>query len=40
LNWKYRSRHLREYLVDQRNVFEIGTIEIRDGKMILRSRAE
>jgi hypothetical protein len=40
LNWKYRSRHLREYLADQRNAYEIGTIEIRDGKAILRSRTE
>jgi hypothetical protein len=37
LNWKYRSRHLREYLAEQRNAYEIGTIEIRDGKIILRS---
>jgi hypothetical protein len=40
LNWKYRSRHLREYLADQRNAYDIGTIEIRDGKVILRSRTE
>jgi hypothetical protein len=40
LNWKYRSRHLREYLADQRNAYEIGTIEIRDGKVILRSRTD
>ena len=40
LNWKYRSRHLREYLADQRNVYDIGTMEIRDGKVILRSRTE
>jgi hypothetical protein len=40
LNWKYRSRHLREYLADQQNVYDIGTIEIRDGKVILRSRTE
>jgi hypothetical protein len=40
LNWKYRSRHLREYLVDQRNAYDIGTLEIRDGKVILRSRTE
>jgi hypothetical protein len=40
LNWKYRSRQLRDYLADQRNAFEIGTIEIRDGKVILRSRTE
>jgi len=38
LDWKYRSRHLREYLIDQRNAYDIGTIEIRDGKVILRSR--
>ena len=40
LNWKYRSRQLREYLADQRNAYEIGTVEIRDGKVILRSRIE
>lgn len=40
LNWKYRSRHLRDYLLDQRNAYEIGTIEIGDGKIILRSRTE
>ena len=40
LRWKYRSRQLREYLADQRNAYEIGTIEIRDGKVILRSRIE
>ena len=37
LDWKYRSRQLREYLTDQRNANEIGTIEIRDSKIILRS---
>jgi hypothetical protein len=37
LNWKYRSRQLREYLAEQRNAYDIGTIEIRDGKVILRS---
>jgi hypothetical protein len=37
LTWKYRSRQLREYLADQRNAYDIGTIEIRDGKVILRS---
>jgi hypothetical protein len=40
LNWKYRSRRLRDYLADRRNALEIGTIEIRDGKVILRSRTE
>jgi hypothetical protein len=37
LNWKYSSRQLREYLAEQGNAYEIGTIEIRDGKIILRS---
>jgi hypothetical protein len=40
LNWKYRSRQLRDYLLDQRDAYDIGTIEIRDGKVILRSRAD
>jgi len=40
LNWKFRSRELRDYLADYRNQFNIGTIEVRDGKMILRSRTE
>jgi hypothetical protein len=38
LNWKYGSRQLREYLAEQGNAYETGTIEIRDGKVILRSR--
>ena len=38
LKWKYRSRYLREYLADHGNAYDIGTIEIRDGKAILRSR--
>src|SRR6478736_318768 len=38
LGWKYRHRQLREYLDDKGNAYEIGTIEIRDGKVILRSR--
>jgi hypothetical protein len=40
LNWKYRSKRLRNYLADYGNSYDIGTIEIRDGKMILRSRSE
>jgi hypothetical protein len=40
LNWKYHSRRLRDYLADYRNGYDIGTIEIRDGKLILRSRSE
>ena len=38
LDWKYRSRQLRDYVTEQRNAYDIGTIEIRDGKVILRSR--
>jgi hypothetical protein len=40
LNWKYRSRRLRDYIADYRNSYDIGTIEIRDGKLILRSRTD
>jgi hypothetical protein len=40
LNWKYRSRRLRDYIAEYRNSYDIGTIEIRDGKLILRSRTE
>ena len=40
LNWKYRSRRLHEYLGDYRNEYNIGTIEVRDGKLVLRSRTE
>jgi hypothetical protein len=38
LTWKYRSRRLREYLLEQWNAHDLGTIEIRDGKVILRAR--
>ena len=38
LNWKYRSRQLREYLAEQRDAYDVGTLEIRDGKVILHSR--
>jgi hypothetical protein len=40
LNWKYRSKRLRDYLADYRNDSGVGTIEIHDGKLILRSRTE
>jgi hypothetical protein len=40
LNWKYRSRRLRDYVADYRDDFNIGSIEVRDGKLILRSRTE
>jgi hypothetical protein len=40
LKWKYRSKRLRDYLADYRNEPGVGTIEIRDGKLILRSRTQ
>jgi hypothetical protein len=40
LNWKYRSKRLRDYLADYRNDSGVGTIEIRDGRLILKSRTE
>ena len=40
LNWKYRSRRLGDYIAEYRNSYGIGTIEIRDGKLILRSRTD
>jgi hypothetical protein len=40
LNWKYRSRRLRDYIAEYRNGHDIGTIEIRDGNLILRSRTD
>jgi len=40
LNWKYRSRRLGDYVADYRNEHNVGTIEVRDGKVILRSRTE
>ena len=40
LDWKYHSRRLREYLAEYRDSFDVGTVEIRDGKLILRSRSD
>jgi hypothetical protein len=40
LNWKYRSKRLRDYLTDYRNKSGVSTIEIRDGRLILRSHVE
>jgi hypothetical protein len=37
LNWKYRFRELREYLAEQANAYDVGAIEVREGKIILRS---
>jgi hypothetical protein len=38
LDWKYRSRQLREYLGDYRATYGDGTIEIRDGRVIIDRR--
>jgi hypothetical protein len=40
LSWKYHARRLREYLDEYRDSYDICSIEIRDAKLILRSRAE
>jgi hypothetical protein len=40
LNWKYRSRRLRDYLGDYRNSYDVGTVEVRGGKLILQSGSE
>jgi hypothetical protein len=40
LDWKYRSRRLRDYLAEYQSDSGVGTVEIRDGKLILRSRAD
>jgi len=40
LNWKYRFKRLRDYLADYRNDSGVGSIEIRDGRLILKSHTE
>jgi hypothetical protein len=40
LNWKFRSKRLRDYLAEYRNESGVGAIEIRDGKLILKSRTD
>jgi hypothetical protein len=40
LDWKFESRPLRDHLAEFRTNNNIGSIEIRDGKVILRSTAE
>ena len=40
LNWKYHSRRLREYLAEYRHSSDINTVEVRDGKLIVRSDAD
>jgi hypothetical protein len=38
LNWEYKSRSLRDYLSQYEDRSNTGSIEIRDSKVILRSR--
>lgn len=40
LDWKYRSRQLRDYLAEYKDARDVGKIQIRDGKLTLRSRGE
>ncbi len=40
LDWKYRARRLGDYLADSERPWDTTTVEIRDGKVILRTRAE
>lgn len=37
LEWKFKSRAVREYLSDYTEIYRKGSFEIRDGKLILRS---
>jgi len=39
LDWKYDSRPLRSYFARYQTEYSGGTVEVRDGKVILRSRA-
>jgi hypothetical protein len=38
LDWKYRARPLRDYLREFRNTYGSGSMEIRDGKLIIDRR--
>jgi hypothetical protein len=38
LDWKYRARPLRDYLGEYQTTYGRGTIEIRDGKVIIDRR--
>jgi len=40
LSWKYHSKQLADYLAEYRDNYGVGTIEIRDNKLILRSRTD
>ena len=40
LSWKYHSKQLADYLAEYRDNYGVETIEIRDNKLILRSRTD
>ena len=40
LSWRYHSKQLADYLAEYRDNYGVGTIEIRDNKLILRSRTD
>jgi hypothetical protein len=40
LSWKYRSKRLAGYLAEYRDNYGVRTIEVREGKLILRSRTD
>ena len=40
LEWKYRSRRMRDYLSQYTETSRVGSMQIRDGKLVLRSRSD
>jgi hypothetical protein len=40
LDWKLRSRRLRDYLFEHAAAYRTGSFEIQDGKLVLRSRPD
>lgn len=40
LDWKFRSRRFRDYLSEHAAAYSTGSLEVRDGKLILRSRTD
>ena len=40
LDWKFRSRRFRDYFSEYTTEYRTGSIEMRDGKLILRSRTD
>jgi len=40
LSWKYRAKQLGDYLAEYRDNYGVSSIEVRDGKLILRSHMD